>query len=315
MKTKSSVTASLTTLLRQKLKVSGLSRLIVGVSGGADSVALLALLRLSGAEVTAAHCNFHLRGEESLRDEAHVRSLCALLEVPLETVDFDVHGFIESNPGTSVEMACRSLRYEWFFNLLESSGADRIAIAHNADDNAETLFLNLLRGSGTKGLRGMVEDNGKVWRPVLSVHRHELEAFLKENNIPFITDSSNLISDYRRNFLRNEIFPLLRSRWEGFDKAMQSSLSFLRAENEVVEQAIADRLPSPGAPLEAEVVLDFAAPELLVRRFIDPLSPFTTTASEVVDAMRAAKPDVKRWTLRKGFLELRNGKLFLKKDV
>lgn len=312
---KLSVTARLIFLINQKLKETGFSHLIVGISGGADSVALLTLLNLAGAKVTAAHCNFHLRGEESLRDEAHVKEICNKLNVPLLTTHFDVRGFIEQNPGTSVEMACRSLRYNWFFELIDSSDADRIAIAHNADDNAETLFLNLLRGSGTTGLRGMMEDNGKVWRPLLNVHRSELEVFLAQQKIPYITDSSNLQSDFRRNFLRNEIFPLLRSKWEGFDKAIDSSLSFLKAENEVVEQAVSIRMPEPDEPLSADVVLDFAAPELLVRRFIAPLSPFTTTPSEVVAAMRANKPDVKRWSLRKGLLELRNGKLFLKKDV
>lgn len=301
--------------ISDKLREFGFSRIIVAVSGGADSVALLYLLHTTGIETVAAHCNFHLRGDESNRDEKHVSDLCSELGIPLEKIDFNVQEFISHHRGMSVEMACRKLRYDWFFSLMDRMGASRVATAHNADDNAETLFLNLLRGSGTAGLKGMLPDNGKILRPLLSVTRKEIESYLAEKGILFVTDSTNLVSDYRRNFLRNEIIPLLRSRWAGFDKAMARSLSFLRSENLVVERAVADSLPEEGEPLRSETVLNFPDPELLVRRFIQPLSPFTTTSSEVVAAMKADKPDIKRWRLRQGSLLLRNKKLFLKKDV
>ncbi|MDE6442871.1 MAG: tRNA lysidine(34) synthetase TilS, partial [Muribaculaceae bacterium] len=262
-------------------RLLGLSRVLVAVSGGADSIALLSALSSSNVEIVAAHCNFHLRGEESDRDERHVASVCESLTIPLRKIDFDVPGFIAENKGFSLEMACRKLRYDWFFSLLDELKADRVATAHNADDNAETLFLNLLRGSGTAGLKGMMPDTGTIWRPLLSVTRREIEDYLSIKGIAFVTDSTNLESDYRRNFLRNEIIPLLRSRWEGFDKAMARSLSFMRSENSIVEKAVADALPHEGEPLPAETALSFPDPELLVRRFIQPLSPFTTTPSEI----------------------------------
>lgn len=294
----------------RSLRSGGFKRVIVAVSGGADSVALLSsLASVNRCEIIAAHCNFHLRGEESMRDYRVVRNLAAKLGVPFVVADFDVPAYMAQRKGCSLEMACRELRYEWFDGILQRFGADRIATGHNADDNIETLFLNLLRGSGTSGLKGMVMDNGKIWRPLLDVHRNEILEYLKDKNVGFITDSSNLTSDYRRNFLRNEVLPLLRSRWKGADKALDRTLRHLSEENAVISAAVNTALPEDGKPLDVKTALSFASPELLVRKFIESSGPFTTTAAEVVDAMRAAKPAVRVWRLRKGCLELRGNKL------
>lgn len=293
------------------LRRAAARRVIAAVSGGPDSMALLHLLHASGAAVTAAHCNFHLRGEESDRDQRHVEEACAGLGIPLRLVHFDVEGYMAANKGMSVEMACRELRYSWFRSLLIETGSQRVATGHNADDNIETLFLNLLRGSGTAGLRGMLPDNGETLRPLLQFSRREILGLLDEGGVTYVTDSTNLHSDYRRNFLRNEVIPLLRSRWEGFDSALQRSLKCLRSENRLVEASLSEALPPSDSPLPAAVVLEFPDPELLVRRYISELGPFAETAAEVVAAMRANKPDVRRWTLKKGKLELR--KNFLSK--
>ncbi|MDE5713174.1 MAG: tRNA lysidine(34) synthetase TilS [Muribaculaceae bacterium] len=287
------------------------SKLVVTVSGGADSIALLSALSATEAVLIAAHCNFHLRGDESMRDQKHVEKVCKELNVALMVKDFDVAAHMAANRGMSAEMACRELRYEWFAAIASETGADRIVTGHNADDNIETLFLNLLRGSGTSGLRGMLPDTGKIWRPLLSFHRHEIEKYLEDKKIPFITDSSNLTNDYRRNFIRNEIVPLLKSRWAGFEKALDRSVALLRSENEVVTAMVNASLPDPGKPLEASAIMNFPDPELLVRRFIEPIGPFTTTAGEVISAIKAAKPDRRIWRLRKGDLILKNGWLSL----
>lgn len=290
----------------------GLKKIVATISGGADSVALLAALASAPAiDTTALHCNFHLRGEESMRDQQHVESICRALGIKLYIKDFDVNGYREREKGCSVEMACRELRYEWFREMAAGLGADRIATGHNADDNIETLFLNLMRGSGTTGLRGMLPDSGEIWRPLLFTHRSEITEYLKEKGISYVTDSSNLSSDYRRNFLRNEIIPMLRSRWEGFDKAMGRSLEHLREENKIVERMVGDSLPPAGMPLRSETVMDFPAPELLIRRYAQPLRPFATTAAEVLAAIHADKPDIRRWQLPGGTLMLRNKKLYL----
>lgn len=290
--------------IRMEIKSLGVSRVIATVSGGPDSVAMLAALSNAGIETVAAHCNFHLRGEESMRDQQHVEKICARLGVDLMTIDFNVEVYIASHNGVSVEMACRELRHEWFAKLLSELHADRIATGHNADDNIETLFLNLLRGSGTTGLRAMLPDNGKIWRPLLSFHRPIILQYLEEKNIGYVIDSTNLKSDYRRNFLRNEVIPLLRSQWEGFDKALDRSTKLLRDENRVVEAYVEATLPPDNEPLKIEVIKKFPAPELLVRRYIEPLGPFTTTAAEVLAAIDAAKPSAKTWKLRNGCLRL-----------
>ncbi len=299
------------TSCRQEVKTLCLRSVIATVSGGTDSIAMLAALCSTGVKVTAAHCNFHLRGEESMRDEQHVRDICFLLGVELITIDFDVDEYMASHKGISVEMACRELRHQWFDSLLSELNADRIVTGHNADDNIETLFLNLMRGSGTSGLRGMLPDTGKIWRPLLSFHRPEILKYLEEKDIGYVTDSTNLQSDYRRNFLRNEIIPQLRTRWAGFDKALDRSLSLLREENKIVAAALNSVLPPIGKPLQANFIMAFPDPELLVRRYIEPLGPFTTTASEVIAAIKANKPHRKTWKLRNGILRLQNHYLYL----
>lgn len=296
---------------RNAVNENNFSNLIVTVSGGADSVALIAALSSTVANLTAVHCNFHLRGDESMRDQHHVENICNSLGVDLLIKDFDVYRHMTENRGTSMEMACRSLRYEWFYEIAVKNGADRIVTGHNADDNIETLFLNLMRGSGTSGLKGMVPDNGKIWRPLLKFHRKEIEEYLDFKGLKYITDSSNLSSDYRRNFLRNEIIPMLRERWEGFDKALDRSISLIRSENMVVQKMVDDNLPKSGDALDVTKIKNFPDPGLLVRRFIEPLQPFTTTAAEVISAIRANKPDRKTWKLRKGMLTLQNGRLYL----
>ncbi len=292
----------------ETLHRSGVRRIAAAVSGGADSVALLSsLLASTGVEVIALHCNFHLRGEESDRDCREVRELCRRLGVTLEVKDFDTIGYMTAHKGVSLEMACRELRYGWFDEMLAKHKADRLATGHNADDNIETLFLNLLRGSGTSGLRGMREDTGRILRPLLCVSRKEILGYLEEKGLSYVTDSSNLESDFRRNFLRNEIIPLLRTRWEGLDKALTRTIGLLSAENDLVEDSVRRALPPEGEGLSRGVVLGFPAPELLIRRFIAPLSPRNTTPGEIVAAMRADKPDVRKWELPGGIAELRGG--------
>lgn len=193
--------------------------LLLTVSGGADSVALLHAVSRLGATAVVAHCNFHLRGDESNRDERFVRELCSQLGVMLFVEDFDVDSYCREK-SVSVEMACRELRYAWFRELKEKIGASRILTAHNADDNIETLLLNLFRATGIEGLRGMQADTGEILRPLLSVTRKEIETYLSEIGVSHITDSTNLSSDYQRNFIRNELLPAIESRWHGVKKTI-----------------------------------------------------------------------------------------------
>ena len=182
---------------------------IVALSGGADSVALLLLLKNAHFNVHAAHCNFHLRGEESDRDEAFCVELCKGLGVELHRVHFDTREYAELHK-VSIEMAARELRYKWFEQLRQDIGAAGICVAHHRDDSAETVLLNLVRGTGLRGLTGIQPRNGNILRPLLCVSRAEIETFLAEKGQKYVTDSTNWDADVQRNVVRLAVLPLLR---------------------------------------------------------------------------------------------------------
>ena len=182
---------------------------IVALSGGADSVALLLLLKEAGFNVHAAHCNFCLRGAESDRDEAFCVSLCQQLGIELHRAHFSTRMYAELHK-VSVEMAARELRYRWFEQLREDMGAAGVCVAHHRDDSVETVLLNLVRGTGLRGMTGIQPRNGSILRPLLCVSRAEIEAFLSERRQKYVTDSTNLETDVLRNKIRLQVLPLLR---------------------------------------------------------------------------------------------------------
>lgn len=283
----------------------------VALSGGSDSVCLLMALLEADVKVKALHCNFNLRGDESLRDRDFVINLCRKFSIELTVKEFDTHNYIKQNKNMSIEMACRKLRYDWFLKLWESGEIERIVLGHNADDNIETFFINMLRGSGTAGLKGMVYDNGYLWRPLLKFHKESILKFLEDRNLPYVTDSTNLDSDYRRNFLRNKVIPLIKEEWKGFEKAMDTTIDYIYGENKIVETRVAEILNNNISSLPISIIKKFEAPELLIRRFIEPLNPFTTTASEIMNAIRAEKPHAPVWELPGGTVTIRKHKLIL----
>jgi len=183
---------------------------IVALSGGADSVALLLLLKEQGFRIHAAHCNFHLRGEESDRDEAFCVELCGRLGIELHRVHFDTNTYADLHH-VSIEMAARELRYRWFEQLRQDIGAAAICVAHHQNDSVETILMNIIRGTGLRGLTGIQARNGFVLRPLLCVSRDEIERFLSERGQSYVTDSSNLTEDYMRNKIRLQVLPLLQT--------------------------------------------------------------------------------------------------------
>ena len=209
--------------IRKAIKEPQMSRplWLVALSGGADSVTLLLALREAGQKVEAAHCNFHLRGEESDRDEMFCRNLCYSLEIKIHVAQFQTLASMEC--GESIEMAARRLRYAWFARLAEERGTGAVAVAHHLEDNAETLLLNLVRGSGAKGLGGMdtvtemeIAAKGEaqrklvILRPMLQATRGEIEEYLRRRGQSFVIDSTNADTSYRRNALRHTLLPMLR---------------------------------------------------------------------------------------------------------
>ena len=191
-------------------------RYIVGLSGGADSIALLLILKELGYYVEAAHCNFHLRGKESQRDEEYCINLCKEQDVKLHLTRFQTTEYAESHK-VSIEMAARTLRYNYFEALRQDIGADAVCVAHHRDDSVETVLLNLLRGTGLRGLMGIRPRNKYIIRPLLACSKADIEAYLAVKGQAFVTDSSNLVADVKRNKLRLEVVPTLKEINPSFD--------------------------------------------------------------------------------------------------
>lgn len=184
-------------------------RYVVALSGGADSVALLRCLLALDYQIEAAHCNFHLRGEESDRDEQFVAELCQQLNIPLHRAHFDTKCYAEIHK-VSIEMAARDLRYRYFEQLRQDLEAEAICVAHHEDDSVETVLINLIRGTGIHGLTGIRPRQGHIVRPLLCLSRKEIEMKLAQLNQPYVTDSTNLTADVVRNKIRLQVLPLLR---------------------------------------------------------------------------------------------------------
>ncbi len=211
---------------------------VCGLSGGADSVCLmLVLTELSdklGISVEALHVNHSLRGSESDSDEEFCRRLCEKLKIPFRSERCDVKKYAAEN-GLSDEEAARILRYRIFAKNSENK---KIATAHNADDNLETVILNLARGSALKGLAGIPPVRNNIIRPLLVAERTEIEAFLSLKNQNFVTDSTNLSDDYTRNKIRHKIVPLLKEINSSVVKTSVESLRALRSENDFIEDEV-----------------------------------------------------------------------------
>ena len=180
---------------------------LVALSGGADSVCLLMAMKRQGYAIEAIHCNFHLRGAESDRDEEFCKSLCEREQIPFHTVHFDTKTYAEVHK-ISIEMAARELRYNYFEQLRKAIDAEAILVAHHMNDSVETLLMNLIRGTGIHGLQGIKPRNGNIIRPLLCVSRKEIVGWLGEIGQDYVTDSTNLEDDVTRNKLRLNIIPL-----------------------------------------------------------------------------------------------------------
>lgn len=264
------------------------ARVIVGLSGGADSVALLAVLVRLGYDCVACHCNFMLRGEESIRDRNHAESIAQELNVPYVETIFDTNDYAREH-GLSIEMAARELRYEWFERMRVEHDAHAIAVAHHRDDNVETLLLNLVRGTGLAGVTGMKPRNGYIVRPLLCVARHELEQYLADVSLHYVTDSTNLESIYTRNKIRLDIMPLLREINPAVDACMERSIEYLRESEMFYRAAIRQWQQQVCVQRDNEMYVDMRllhtspAPRTLMYEIMSPLG---FSAEQVTDVMK-----------------------------
>lgn len=210
---------------------------IVALSGGADSVALLLLLDEMGYKVHAAHCNFHLRGTESDRDELFCESLCQQKSIPFHRIHFDTLTYAETHK-VSVEMGARELRYRYFEQLRKDLDAVGVCVAHHRDDSVETVLLNIVRGTGLRGLTGIQPRNGNILRPLLCVSRQEIEAYLQTKGQEYVTDSTNLEDDVLRNKVRLNVLPMLKELNPAVCENIQNMTMHLTEAQKVLDRLV-----------------------------------------------------------------------------
>lgn len=257
---------------------------LVGLSGGADSVALLSVLVRLGYSCIAVHCNFHLRGEESLRDERFAENFARqVLKVPFYKIDFDTESYA-AEKHISIEMAARELRYEWFEQMRRTLGAQAIAVAHHRDDSVETLLMNLVRGTGIRGLVGIRPKNGYVVRPLLAVSRQEIIEWLSDQHYSYMVDSTNLSDAYTRNFVRLRILPLLEEINPSVRTAIARTAEHLSAaENfylDIIAKARQEVMLTEQC-LSISALLRYPAPETVLYELLKPYGFTRLVADEV----------------------------------
>lgn len=256
---------------------------LVGVSGGADSIALLSLLVELGYSCIAAHCNFHLRGEESRRDEQFVCEYARKLHVPFLMTDFDTRKYAADHH-LSIEMAARELRYGWFEEQRVATGSQAVAVAHHRDDSVETLLMNLVRGTGIRGMSGIRPKNGFVVRPLLAVSRADILKWLAGRGLTYVTDSTNLSDAYTRNFIRLRVLPLLEEINPSVKESIARTAEHLSAAEvvylHVVEEARSTVI-EPGDRLSIAALMRYPSPDAILYELLKTYG-FTRPVAETV---------------------------------
>jgi len=223
-------------VLDSKLDFLKGKKLLLAASGGIDSMVLVDLLLKENFEIAIAHCNFQLRGIESFEDQKFIENFAQKNNIPVFITQFDTKAFAEDYK-LSTQVAARELRYNWFYELLETEIYDCILTAHHADDNLETFLINLSRGTGIEGLTGIPQQNEKIIRPLLAFSRMEIEAYAKENQVEWRDDSSNASDKYLRNKIRHHIVPLLKELNPEFLGTFQKTQDYLQQTQAMAEDA------------------------------------------------------------------------------
>ena len=266
-------------------------KVLVALSGGADSVALLRVLTELGYLCECAHCNFHLRGEESDRDEQFVCSLCQEHQIPLHVKHFETESYAKEKQ-ISIEMAARELRYAWFEELRKETKANVIAVAHHRDDSVETFLLNLIRGTGINGLKGIQAKNGHIVRPLLETSRENILNYLDHLQQNYVTDSTNLQDEYMRNKIRLNLLPMMKemnpsimeSIQDTAEKLAEAANIYNQNRKEILETSI--QTTSDGYMLPIRTILEDTAPQSLLHEW---LSPVGFNSSQIKDIHQSLK--------------------------
>ena len=258
-------------------------KILLTVSGGVDSMVMLALFVEAGYNIGVAHCNFLLRGAESDEDEATVTAEAAKYGVPFYNKRFDTQAEMERT-GESMEMAARRLRYEWFEQLCEEHGYTTIAIAHHIDDSIETFFINLLRGTGLRGLTGITRQRGNIVRPLLFAERKEILEYAVAHKIPYREDSSNRSTKYLRNKIRLGLLPMIREINPRFTSIMRGNLYRLSDAQRFIEAGI--------AKIKEQVLESCNGIDRIHTSLIEPHFPQEFVIYEILNSVYGFKGDV-----------------------
>lgn len=258
-------------------------KILLTVSGGVDSMVMLALFVEAGYNIGVAHCNFLLRGAESDEDEATVTAEAAKYSVPFYNKRFDTQAEMERT-GESMEMAARRLRYEWFEQLCEEHGYTTIAIAHHIDDSIETFFINLLRGTGLRGLTGITRQRGNIVRPLLFAERKEILEYAVAHKIPYREDSSNRSTKYLRNKIRLGLLPMIREINPRFTSIMRGNLYRLSDAQRFIEAGI--------AKIKEQVLESCNGIDRIHTSLIEPHFPQEFVIYEILNSVYGFKGDV-----------------------
>jgi tRNA(Ile)-lysidine synthase len=213
------------------------SKVLAAVSGGMDSVLMARLLKSAGFNFGIAHCNFQLRGDESLSDQEFCNTLAEQLRVPFHTTNFDTLNYV-ADKKISTQMAARQLRYKWFEQIRQQSGYSVIALAHHQNDAIETILLNLTRGTGIAGLHGILPKNGSLVRPMLFLNRDEIQEIVEKSGIAYVEDSSNASAKYARNKIRLEVVPRLKELNPALEQTFENNLAHFRDLELFLEQRL-----------------------------------------------------------------------------
>ncbi|MCB9361533.1 MAG: tRNA lysidine(34) synthetase TilS [Flavobacteriales bacterium] len=244
-----------TTYYQKHYLFSQSDKILLAVSGGKDSMAMLHFFKASNLNFDVAHCNFNLRGRESDADEQLVKTVCKKHQIPFFATHFNTTAYAEQN-GISIQMAARDLRYNWFEELSAKNGYNFIATAHHKNDVAETMLINLSKGTGLAGLHGISKKSGKIIRPLLGFTREEIEVFVQENNVEFRDDQSNFNNKYTRNGIRLDVIPLLEKINPNVIESLNQTANYLSDVELILAEKIEEEFKQCTDQEEGRVLFD-----------------------------------------------------------
>ena len=291
-------------ILEQAGLWSGEGTVLLAVSGGIDSMCMADLFRRTGLPFAIAHCNFRLRGEESDADEALVRDWAAANGVTFHTESFDTAAFA-SSADVSIEMAARELRYRWFARLSGEHGYKVLCVAHNANDNAETLLLNIARGTGMKGLSGMSAESVSPYsapeyplrlvRPLLSFTRRQIEGYVRAHSVPYREDRTNAGTEYRRNKIRHLVLPVMEQMNPSFIRTVSDEMRYFAQAGSIADSYYRNMSASLVKEDGDEVSMDLSGLlsagnwEYILYRFLDTYGFNSSVVSSLTNLLKSGR--------------------------